>query len=161
MKPKSRLTNADKVELQMTPMIDVVFQLMSFFIMTFKVVAQEGDFNIKMPSVAPNPGNPDEMPTQPVRITLNADPRTGNLTSIQYNEQQLGSISEIRGRIIALVGNDAELRKNQEVEIHASYELKYHHTLEAVSQVSGFVSDGKPVTLIEKIKFSRPRPKGS
>jgi biopolymer transport protein ExbD len=160
MKPKKTLGASDKVELQMTPMIDVVFQLLAFFIMTFKIVAMEGDFNIKMPSAAPNPGNPDEMPTQPVRISLNSDGK-GNLASVQYNEQTLGSVSEIRGKIIALVGNDAELRKNQEVEIHASYDLHYHYTLEAVSQVSGFVSDGKPVTLIEKIKFSRPRPKGA
>ena len=39
----------DKIELQMTPMIDIVFQLLVFFIMTFKIVTQEGDFNIKMP----------------------------------------------------------------------------------------------------------------
>ena len=42
-------TTDEKIELQMTPMIDIVFQLLIFFIMTFKIVAQEGDFNIKMP----------------------------------------------------------------------------------------------------------------
>ena len=30
--------------LEMTPMIDIVFQLLVFFIMTFKIVSQEGDF---------------------------------------------------------------------------------------------------------------------
>jgi hypothetical protein len=33
----------------MTPMIDVVFQLMSFFMCTLKIVAPEGDFDIRMP----------------------------------------------------------------------------------------------------------------
>ena len=42
-------SGADKVDINMTPMIDVVFQLLSFFVMSFKIVAQEGDFNIKMP----------------------------------------------------------------------------------------------------------------
>ncbi|MEM8866338.1 MAG: biopolymer transporter ExbD, partial [Planctomycetota bacterium] len=28
----------DKIQLQMTPMIDIVFQLLIFFIMTFKIV---------------------------------------------------------------------------------------------------------------------------
>ncbi len=39
----------DKIELQMTPMIDVVFQLLIFFMFTFKIATQEGDFNVKMP----------------------------------------------------------------------------------------------------------------
>ena len=42
-----------EVKLEMTPMIDIVFQLLVFFIMTFKIVSQEGDFNIKMPRAAP------------------------------------------------------------------------------------------------------------
>ena len=41
-----------KVEMQMTPMIDIVFQLLTFFIMSFKIVAAEGDFDIKMPLAA-------------------------------------------------------------------------------------------------------------
>jgi biopolymer transport protein ExbD len=48
----------DKIELQMTPMIDIVFQLLVFFIMTFKIVSQEGDFNIKMPLAAQQAGAP-------------------------------------------------------------------------------------------------------
>ena len=46
-----RPSKDEKIELQMTPMIDIVFQLLVFFIMTFNVVAQEGDFNIRMPAV--------------------------------------------------------------------------------------------------------------
>ena len=46
----------EKIEIQMTPMIDIVFQLLVFFIMTFKVVSMEGDFNIKMPLAAPSEG---------------------------------------------------------------------------------------------------------
>lgn len=43
----------------MTPMIDIVFQLLVFFIMTFKIVSQEGDFHIKMPvaNLAPRPSD--------------------------------------------------------------------------------------------------------
>ena len=48
----------EEIELQMTPMIDIVFQLLIFFIMTFKIIAPEGDFNIKMPLSAPSDGPP-------------------------------------------------------------------------------------------------------
>ena len=42
----------DKIELQMTPMIDIVFQLNIFFLFTFKIILPEGDFSIRMPSAA-------------------------------------------------------------------------------------------------------------
>ena len=41
--------------LSMTPMIDIVFQLLVFFVMTYKVTVMEGDFNIKMPRAAEEP----------------------------------------------------------------------------------------------------------
>ena len=43
----------DKIPIDMTPMIDIVFQLLTFFCMTLRVSEAEGDFNIKMPLAAP------------------------------------------------------------------------------------------------------------
>ena len=40
----------DKVAVDMTPMIDVVFQLLVFFALTLNVVEAEGDFRIRMPT---------------------------------------------------------------------------------------------------------------
>ncbi len=37
----------------MTPMIDIVFLLLVFFLFSFKIVVQEGDFNIRMPVAGP------------------------------------------------------------------------------------------------------------
>ena len=39
----------DTIRLQMAAMIDVVFLLLVFFVMTFRIVPVEGDFNVKMP----------------------------------------------------------------------------------------------------------------
>ena len=63
-----------KIELQMTPMIDIVFQLLVFFVMTFKIAAMEGDFNIKMPAAAPSQGMPDE-PTSTHDLTVDGECR--------------------------------------------------------------------------------------
>jgi biopolymer transport protein ExbD len=158
MRPKT--PNADdKVELQMTPMIDVVFQLMAFFIMTFRIAAAEGDLNVAMPSV-PNP-RVSIAPDQPVRVTLVADEH-GDLAGVHFNRTPLAGIGDLRGKLVSLVGADSQLRQTQEVEIEADYRLKYRYTLDAVSQISAFVdpSTGRPVSLIEKIKFTRPRAKG-
>ena len=39
----------EKHELNMTSMIDIVFLLLIFFVMTFKIVELEGDFSVRMP----------------------------------------------------------------------------------------------------------------
>ena len=48
---KFRNTNkeVEKIEPQMAPMIDIVFQLLIFFMLTLKIVEPEGDFSINMP----------------------------------------------------------------------------------------------------------------
>ena len=43
MKIRNR-QEAEKQELNMTSMIDIVFLLLVFFVMTFKIVELEGDF---------------------------------------------------------------------------------------------------------------------
>lgn len=57
---KARLP--DKVLIDMTPLIDIVFQLLTFFVMTLKVASLEGDFNIKMPLANGNEAAPDIQP---------------------------------------------------------------------------------------------------
>ena len=69
---KVRRPQTDGVKIDMTPMIDVVFQLLAFFLMTFKVAAQEGDFNVKMPLAAPRQGVPDPTQVPPLKIRLTA-----------------------------------------------------------------------------------------
>lgn len=149
-----------KIALQMTPMIDIVFQLLIFFIMTFKIVALEGDFNIKMPSAAPSEGAPDEDQLPPIVLKLSAD-AAGNLTSIMLNDQPLESFSELHSYIIDLVGQDAGPDTGlagAEVEIDCDPNLKYVNTVEAMTAVTGKVAeDGTIIKLIEKVKFTPPR----
>ena len=54
MKIESK-SDAEEIKLNMTAMIDIVFQLLVFFIMTFKIVALEGDFSVKMPQTSDTP----------------------------------------------------------------------------------------------------------
>ena len=64
-----------RLQMNMTPMIDVVFQLLVFFIMTFKIVALEGDFNVRMPLASEVP--PEQtMEDVPTLISTFGDPKT-------------------------------------------------------------------------------------
>ncbi len=53
MKLRNRSSGPTKVEIPMAPMIDIVFQLLIFFMLNLKIVAPEGNFNINMPIGAP------------------------------------------------------------------------------------------------------------
>ena len=160
MKIRNTGRHADeKVELMMTPMIDIVFQLLIFFIMTFKIVSPEGDFNIKMPLAAPSRGvpNPDELPPLKVRLTASDD---GNLTGIYLNEAHMSDFGQLRSRIIGLIGDDTgpgSLAASTEIELDCDYKLRFEYTINAITAVSGEVRNGEIVKLIEKIKFAAPR----
>ena len=110
MKNSSHRYDCDeKIELQMTPMIDIVFQLLVFFIMTFKIVAQEGDFNIKMPLAAQQQGMPEESPilTMHVRLRADADGRLLSSRGIEVNGEMLfNTPEELHNYIIGIVGGD-------------------------------------------------------
>jgi biopolymer transport protein ExbD len=151
----------DKIEINMTPMIDVVFQLLSFFIMSFKIISQEGDFSIKMPIAAPREGLPDEsLPPMKVRIRAGAG---GELANISLNENQFGtSFQDLHAYIAGIVGNETgPSREAFEVEFDCDYNLKYQYVVEAITAVSGYKSGDQIVKLVEKIKFSPPRQPGA
>ena len=144
----------DKIELQMTPMIDIVFQLLVFFIMTFRIVAQEGDFNIKMPSIA-STGIPEESEVLPMRLVLRAN-ENGDLVSITMENRQFESFAELNNFVISKVGDDTGPSDAGEVELDCDYDLKYEHVIDAISAVSGYrdQATGLIYPLIEKVKFA-------
>lgn len=74
---------SDKIAIDMTPMIDVVFQLITFFMLTLKTVITEGDFDIRMPLGASAGAAPEDAPTV-LRLVMKADGE-GRLASIAMN----------------------------------------------------------------------------
>src|SRR2546430_16453846 len=77
---------SDKIPIEMTPMIDIVFQLLTFFCMTLKVSSMEGDFSIKMPLAAPRAGLPDPNQLPPIKIRMRPD-AAGNLVELALNDR--------------------------------------------------------------------------
>ncbi len=149
--------NRDTIELQMTPMIDIVFQLLVFFIMTFKIVAMEGDFNIKMP-LAAHQGQPTDIQTVPMRLVMKADAE-GSLASMKIDSRSFKDMDELHGYILSKVGTDPGSQDSeQEIELDCAYKLNYEHVIAAITAITGHVDDsGQVVKLVEKIKFSPPR----
>ena len=154
---------ADKVPIDMTPMIDIVFQLLAFFCMTLRVADAEGDFAIKMPLVAAQAGEPD--PNQaPERFTLRmrAD-AAGDLLEMTMAQQAFTGPGDerwirLRQFIAGQVGQGS-LAESAEVELDCDYNLKYEYVIRAITAVSGDIGpDGQMIKLIEKINFAPRRP---
>jgi biopolymer transport protein ExbD len=68
---------ADEAEIPMTPMIDVVFQLLIYFVVTMKPVDVVAHLDVFRPSPDPSAEQPEEKPKL-IRITIFADGYTIN-----------------------------------------------------------------------------------
>ena len=146
----------EKVEQQMTPMIDVVFQLLAFFMFSFKIASQEGDFNVKMPLVGAGTSIEETLPPIKVRLTANAD---GSLARILLGDRNLArNFGALHQEVMAIVGGNPQAAENTEIELDCDYGLHYDNVINAITAVSGHLDEsGHVVKLIEKIKFAPPR----
>lgn len=151
-----------KIEQQMTPLIDVVFQLLVFFVLSFKVASVEGDFNVKMPLDTGRDRNLTEPADVPLKLRLVAD-ADGDLESLSLNHRQFATNDwhGLQRHLLSLVGTatgPGSLRDSLEVEIDCDYQLRYDHAIAAVTAISGVRSEsGGIVPLIEHVKLSPPR----
>lgn len=160
MKMKKR-PGVDKVEQQMTPMIDIVFQLLTFFVMSFKIATAEGDFNVKMPTGAPSAGSEIPLPPIRVRLTAGAD---GKLAGISMGDRPIQNFNELHQEVINIVGTNTGPgagASEYEIELDCDYNLHYSNVVYAITAASGYIDPQRGVVrLIEKIKFAPPRKGG-
>ena len=147
----------EQIVLQMTPMIDIVFQLLVFFVFTFKIVLPEGDFNIRMPSSsASTSSEPSENPLLRVKLRANADRELASLQLGDVAFEGAAPFLQLQTEIRALVGDDAGPGENeQEVEIDADYDLKYRYVINAITAITGYTDEnGKQHKLVERVRFA-------
>lgn len=146
-----------KNELNMTSMIDIVFLLLIFFVMTFKIVEMEGDFSIRMPLGG---GGATTDPTDlALKLRMRGD-ANGSLTSMSLNDLDLGTdFDKLRGDVVRLIGSSAPVEGDEgpEFEIDTDFNLRYEYVIRAITAVSGYKDGDQVVKLIEKIKFAKPR----
>jgi biopolymer transport protein ExbD len=154
------ITEPDEIKLNMTAMIDIVFQLLVFFIMTFKVVAMEGDFDVKMPLASKNPEQSiDQVFPDLISVKILAG-TNGNINSIIVDDNETFSDEDMYKNLTRLIEEritaegDPEKAAETEVEFDIAYGLKYRYTVQAIESVSGrILPDGSVKKLIQKVKF--------
>ncbi len=147
-----------KIPIDMTPMIDIVFQLMVFFILTLKIEEAEGDFHVRMP--VRQPGNPStSAPLPPLKLRM-VSTVNGGLGSMHLNGRPIAGFTQLRQEISRLVHSigDSPETSELEVEIDSDPPLHYRHVIAAITAVSGErTADGAVVPLVKRINFAPPR----
>ncbi len=143
----------------LTSMIDIVFLLLVFFVMTFRVIAPEGDFSMTKMAQAASKTDPHPLHLPPITVRLRAGER-GELTAICMNGRELTDFDELRSRVRGLL-QAARLSVGDEnapvAEFDCDYGLSYEHVIDAVTAVSGYVEQGRVVELTRKVRFTPPR----
>ena len=155
--PRFKAHETEEIKMNMTSMIDIVFQLLVFFVMTFNPPQYEGDFSVKMPL---NSDIPDDQIIDPptvinVKLTSALDGTLSNIlvNSVPVDQNDLyGGLTKIIESELAAEG-DPDKARETEVDFDIARELKYAYTVAAIEAVSG-KKEGDVVTkLIGKIKF--------
>jgi len=155
MKRKQSSPRQSKID--MTPMIDVVFNLLAFFVMTFKIVAPEGDFNLRMPPLGTQTTSEA---SEPIRIKLSAT-SSGGISLISFGDRPLGtSFTSLRKAVLSYVSERGGPDKaDVEVELNPDSHLRWEFVIEAVTAVTGEKGKDRQIYKIcDKVKFA-PRPR--
>jgi len=158
MKFRTYSSTSDGDRIQMSSMIDIVFLLLVFFVMTFKILAMEGEFQMKAPAQGGRLGAGVDTP--PVRIRLCAGD-DGQLASIRVNDAPAANLEALRDKIMRLT--DAWNAMNTEADeleavLDCDYDLAYDHVVQAIDAVRGYKDRaGDTVDLIQKVRFAPTR----
>ena len=171
MKIRNTDREAEKIKLEMTPMIDVVFQLLVFFILTYKVTAMEGDFGIKMPLASDEVESMTDPLSETVYIRLEPDENrnlaavsvefAGNTDRFEIDANPDAVFKSIQNIAIGVAagGGDPAGGNEIEAEIDADYDLRYAETIRVIEAISGYRDENEQIVkLIEKIKFKDSGP---
>jgi len=161
MRIRSRGATPAKVDVQLTAMIDVVFQLLAFFLVTFKVAAVEGDFSLRLPPLDRQlAGRAAERIN--VRLSATDD---GDLRQVFISDgigfagrdafDGFRMLSAYIARQIAAAR--AAGQEDPEIQIAADDGLRYEFIIDAVAAASTFVDDdGRPAAGARRVSLLGP-----
>jgi biopolymer transport protein ExbD len=143
---KRRKQTQSEVELNLAAMLDMAFQLLTFFILTFRPSPIEGQVMLRMPPPQPvtavvggQQAGSDESNTNPVQglttlvITVAAN-ASGNLQQIRIGESTMGAAAALDRRLGELIGDPGS--GFDQVIIQVDSRLRYDALMEVIDVCS-------------------------
>ena len=138
---RRRKHSAGTIELNLAAMLDMAFQLLTFFILTFKPDPPEGQISLKLPPPEPptqkgaqKAGN-DKSNNNPVQgietlfINVTAFPG-GNIESIAVGEDAVGNLQGLDQRLRSIL--TAEGTDFKQVVVQVGSDLQYEYLMKVV-----------------------------
>jgi biopolymer transport protein ExbD len=131
------------VELNLAAMLDMAFQLLTFFILTFRPAPIEGQISLRLPppqavvanKTAQQAGS-DTKNTNPVQgvntltISVFADPKTGDIAGLGVGETQVPGLGALKGRLREVFGDEGN--PFDQVIIQVSSACRYDELMKVV-----------------------------
>ncbi len=156
---KSRKTDAPaEVELNMAAMLDMAFQLLAFFILTFQPSPIESQISLRMPDKATtveSGQSSDNAPSQSQGLTLTVSVHasdTGEIAGIEVGPQTVGAGAGPEESINALRATLKEALTAAEFEgisLQVSDDLNYERMMQVLDVCSHqTLPNGEPMTKI-------------
>lgn len=112
MAKRKKRRNQAEVELNLAAMLDMAFQLLAFFLLTFRPAPIEGQISLRLPPpqgivAAKNAQKPGEdlKNTNPIEgvntltISVFADPKTGEIQSLGVGETPVPGLAALDGKL--------------------------------------------------------------
>ena len=136
MSRKKKKRGNENIELNLAAMLDMAFQLLTFFILTFKPAPVEGQIDLRMPppqSITPLAGGKkagqDTSNTDPLQglntlvVSVAANPKDGTIGSMQVGDELVGSLPRLDERLRSIFGTPTSPK--DQVLIHVDSKLTY------------------------------------
>lgn len=146
-----------EIEIPVTPMLDMAFQLLTFFILTYRPAPAEGQFSMNLlpaqpatvisqeaPKDQPSDALPTELRTLQTTLRAGGD---GEIGEIKLSDNPIASLEALKTELESLV-NDPNLQFEQAL-IKVDPNLKYSELIKVVDVYSSLKP--KPLT---KISFA-------
>ena len=144
MRRHKKKRNQGDVELNLAAMLDMAFQLLTFFILTFKVNPIEGQISLKLPPPeAIQPANNAEAAgkktdnTNPIEgantllISVISSPAGGIASMVIGYDKQVANLGQLSTELRAVFSDD-EGNPFDQVVIQVGSSLKYEHLMSVI-----------------------------
>ena len=141
MSRRRKRRSGEEVELNLAAMLDMAFQLLTFFILTFKPAPVEGQINLRLPppvgitraggSDAGTDFNAKEPPKGLTTLVISAfSQRDGSLAQLAVGETPVGTLSALDNRLQTVFADKST--PFDQVIIYVGPELRYDELMRVI-----------------------------
>ncbi len=131
----------ENVELNLAAMLDMAFQLLTFFILTFKTAPVEGQVSLRMPlpkpitahaglSAVAKENNPDPLEGLPSLVVTVLGNEDGAISSMSVGPNQVGNLQALENALQKVLSDEGS--GFDQVIVQVGSKLKYNDLMQVI-----------------------------